>query len=607
MTITGTIPPGMIPTIMEPPTMLHSMMKMDAISQTILMEMLPPAMTGHTPVIQHTLITPPQITDMEMEQQEPTTGHTEQTILGTPPVPEWVMAPVDLAGVIQVIQSIHTQLLQQLIMDMDLNTMMTVAILPQIPMEMPMTGNTETTIPGTPPAQVMHTIGIPPELVTPTTGIPPTIWEMEEPILPMEPPIMAMDQTMMTMVATFQPTPMEMPTTGNTEQTIHTVPEMITIGIHPMVTIIHGTPPTVLITHGIPHMEMTTHGTHPTAWVTDQEPTTMEPIIHGIHPTEWVMEQETGHILQTQLTLHIPMEPLITDTDPIMMMMVATFQLIPTEMPTIGNTEQTIHTALEMITIGTPPMVLITPGIHPTEWVMDQEPWNTVMDLNMMMMAVTLPLILMQMLTTGSTEMTTLGTHPMELIIHGIHPMETTTPGIPPTEWEMVEQDHGNIPQTHLTPPHTPPLIMDMDLTTMMMDAIFQLTLITMLMTGNTEQTIHTVLEMIIHGIPLMEMITHGIPPMVMITHGIPPMVMITLGIHPMEWVTDQEPGHTAMDLNMMTMDVILPQTPILMLTTGSMEMITPGIPLMEMITHGIHLTVMTIHGITHTEWVTEA
>jgi len=117
---------------------------------------------------------------------------------------------------------------------------------------------------------------------------------------------------------------------------------------------------------------------------------------------------------------------------------------------------------------------------------------------------------------------------------------------------------------------------MGMDPTTMMMDAIFQPTLIPMPMTGNTEPTTP--------GIPLTEMIIHGT------THR----------IHHTEWVTDQVPGNTATDLNMTMMDVTLPQTPILMPKTGSMELITPGTPLTVMTTPGTTL------GITHTEWVME-
>ena len=118
------------------------------------------------------------------------------------------------------------------------------------------------------------------------------------------------------------------------------------------------------------------------------------------------------------------------DTDLIMMMMVATFQLTPIPMPMTGNMELTIHGTplMEMTTLGT------TPGITHTEWEMDQVHGNMGMDLNMTTMDVTLPLTPTQMLTTGSTETTTPGITPMELIIHGT--MQPTTLGTWETDQE---------------------------------------------------------------------------------------------------------------------------------------------------------------------------
>ena len=129
------------------------------------MMVLVPTMTGATLAILFIPPTPPPIMDMDqitmmmdaisqqIPMEMPMIGNTEPTILGTPQ--EWVMVP---AGAILVIQSIHTRLLQQLIMDMDLSMMMTVATLPQIPMQMPTTGNTETTIHGI-PLMVLITLG----------------------------------------------------------------------------------------------------------------------------------------------------------------------------------------------------------------------------------------------------------------------------------------------------------------------------------------------------------------------------------------------------------------------------------------------------------------
>ena len=105
--------------------------------------------------------------------QMPMIGNTEPTILGTPQ--EWEMV---LAGAIPVTQSIHTQLLQQSIMDMDLSMMMTVAILAKIQMQMPTTGNMEPTIPGIPLMALIIHGTTPMDLVTDLeamTGLTPVI------------------------------------------------------------------------------------------------------------------------------------------------------------------------------------------------------------------------------------------------------------------------------------------------------------------------------------------------------------------------------------------------------------------------------------------------
>jgi hypothetical protein len=95
--------------------------------------------------------------------------------------------------------------------------------------------------------------------------------------------------------------------------------------------------------------------------------------------------------------------------------------------------------------------------------------------------------------------------------------------------------------------------------TTMMMGAIFQLTLILMPTTGNMEPIIP----------------------------GTPPMEPTTLGITHTEWEMDLAPGSMDMDLNMTMMVAI--SLPILMLTPiiGSMEPTIPGILLTEQTTHG--------------------
>ena len=152
---------------------------------TGMMELGPTATAGLTLVILFTPPTPPPIMDTglitmmmatispQIPMQMPMIGNTEPTILGTPQ--EWEMV---LAGAIPVTQSIHTQLLQQSIMDMDLSMMMTVAILAKIQMQMPTTGNMEPTIPGIPlMAQTTHGT-TPMDLVTDQeamTGLTPVI------------------------------------------------------------------------------------------------------------------------------------------------------------------------------------------------------------------------------------------------------------------------------------------------------------------------------------------------------------------------------------------------------------------------------------------------
>jgi len=152
---------------------------------TGMMALAPTATAGLTLVILFTPHTPPQIMDTglitmmmdaispQIPMQMPMIGNTEPTILGTPQ--EWEMV---LAGAIPVTQSIHTQLLQQSIMDMDLSMMMTVAILAKIQMQMPTTGNMEPTIPGIPLMALITHGTTPMDLVTDLeamTGLTPVI------------------------------------------------------------------------------------------------------------------------------------------------------------------------------------------------------------------------------------------------------------------------------------------------------------------------------------------------------------------------------------------------------------------------------------------------
>ena len=377
---------------------------------------------------------------------------------------------------------------------------------------------------------IIHTI-------TPTAQVMPA-WVMDpmngQVILPltphMAPPIMDMVPITMMMDAIFQQTQTVTPMTGNTAQTCHGTPWVMV--------------DTPLIIPGT--MQMPTIGI-------------MALITPMIPPWIWVMDHMTGPVTHHTLTPH--MAPPITVMAQTTMMMAATFQLTPMPMPMTGNTELICHGTWEMVDIP-----LIIPGTHPTEWETVQEPGNTAMDLNTMMMDAIFPLTPMPTPMTGNTEP----------ICHGI----------PPWIWVM---DHMTGPVTHHTlTPHMAPPITVMDLIMMMMVATSQQTPIPMPTTGNTALTIHTTWEMV--------------------------TPLITPGTIPMEWVMDHMTGPviqptvtlltppliTDMDLIMMMMVATFQPTPIPMLTTGNTELIILGTPVWVMITQWI------IPGTHHTEWVME-